>query len=136
MENSPSKNEFRFENCLNTPFLPPNLSCLCSETGCSWLSEILGVSNRVKLADKTKEGKLLVKEHSALFSQVAQNLLNNVVLFVNQKPYRLVEIEIYYNDESSHPDLFTHNNALQQTWGHWYFHRSGNGCYKGGLWVS
>ncbi len=64
------------------------------------------------------------------FINIAQNLLNNSQLVVNNIPHRLVEIEFYYFSPT-HPDFFTHRDNLQTEPGKWYFHRQG-GSYKGG----
>ncbi|MDJ0733350.1 MAG: hypothetical protein QNJ47_04560 [Nostocaceae cyanobacterium] len=64
------------------------------------------------------------------FSLIAQELLNNYNLIAKNEKYRLVEIEFYcYAQE--HPDVFSHQDKLQQEFGRWYFHRHG-GKYKGG----
>lgn len=68
------------------------------------------------------------------FCDMASFLLQNVSLMVSQEPYRLLEIEFYYQS-SSHPDPFVHGSPLQKTLGRWYFHRDGNsyrsGTFKG-----
>lgn len=68
------------------------------------------------------------------FDQVADHLINNLVLVVDHKYYRFLELEFYlYNSE--HPDLFCHNNEMQLTLGKWYFHRStksANSSYRSG----
>lgn len=67
-------------------------------------------------------------------SDVVECLLHRAELVVFGRTCRLVELEFYlYSD--SHPDPFTHRHAVQQSFGQWYFHRSGegfkNGSFKG-----
>ena len=64
------------------------------------------------------------------FGELADLLLNRVVLRVAGQVHRLVEVEFYYNGPG-HPDAFTHGDALQLTCERWYFHRDG-GQYRGG----
>jgi hypothetical protein len=65
------------------------------------------------------------------FDQVADQLLNRTVLVVNQKGYRLYEIEFYLHNQK-HPDLYTHRSNEQRMMGKWYFHRYATGTYKSG----
>lgn len=68
------------------------------------------------------------------FDKVSQKLMNETILYVNSKPYRIVELE-YYLYNSQHPDIFCHNNEMQLKKSHWYFHRTGkfiNSNYKAG----
>lgn len=69
------------------------------------------------------------------FDKISDTLLNKYILYINNIPHQLIEIEFYLNSEN-HPDVFTHGNELQkQLGGLWYFHKSGNsyksGNYKG-----
>lgn len=66
----------------------------------------------------------------AWFARIAELLLGRAVLVVGGAPHRLREIEFYYRG-AGHPDPFAHAEALQETCGRWYFHRSG-GSYRGG----
>lgn len=62
-------------------------------------------------------------QHS--FIQIANTLMNDCALQVNEQFYRIVECEFYYNS-NNHPDPFVHGHDLQkQTFGKWYFHGSG-----------
>ncbi len=63
---------------------------------------------------------------------LAHNLLNTTILYINNVPHRICEIEAYYRDQFYFPDPFTHNDELQKTSGQWYFHRQNGGKYKGG----
>lgn len=79
-------------------------------------------------AASTKEE---IEDH---FAKVANQLLNGHVLWINSKPFRLLEIEFYLNSKN-HPDTFTHGDPQQSKRGEWYFHKQGknykSGTYKG-----
>jgi 3-methyladenine DNA glycosylase Mpg len=62
--------------------------------------------------------------------KIAESLLQTYVLVVNDKEYRLAEIEFYINSKS-HPDKYTHSDPDQKTFSKWYFHKRG-GSYKSG----
>jgi hypothetical protein len=68
------------------------------------------------------------------FDSIADGLLNNCILYINQIPHRLAEIEFYYYGHH-HLDPFAHRDALQKTRGNWYFHKTNNryreGTFKG-----
>lgn len=70
------------------------------------------------------------EEAETVFDQIAETLLNQTILRVNGRPYRLVEIEFYANGPS-HPDPFAHCDEMQLRTARWYFHRTG-GEYRGG----
>jgi len=74
------------------------------------------------------------QEFESKFREIANHLLNNVLLYINEKPYRLCEIEFYYCGYT-HPDLFTHKDTNQKKSATWYFHRTAgvyrDGNYKG-----
>jgi len=74
-----------------------------------------------------------IAEYQEHFERIANSLLNNCILYVNQKPHRFVEIEFYYHGKN-HEDPFTHCDERQKKFAIWYFHRSGTGkdSYKGG----
>jgi len=82
------------------------------------------------------DGKLLKndQEFYEKFYEISNVLLNDVILYINEKPHRLDEIEFYYN-AYSHQDIFAHCDLMQVSCGKWYFHKSGNtyksGTYKG-----
>lgn len=65
------------------------------------------------------------------FPQMADILFNHSVFVINEKRYRLAEIEFYLRSDN-HPDLYTHQNPEQLRLHTIYFHRFGNGTYKGG----
>ena len=64
-------------------------------------------------------------------NSVANSILNNYVLVVNDVKHRLCEIEIYLNS-TTHKDKYVHCNEAQKLYGKWYFHAYPNGSYKGG----
>jgi len=64
------------------------------------------------------------------FDLISKTLMNNYSLQINSKPHRIAEVEYYFCGDK-HMDVFTHQDALQESSAKWYFHRSGNG-YKGG----
>jgi hypothetical protein len=60
------------------------------------------------------------------FQRIANDLLNNWVLKVENALYRITEIEFYYKDEAgNHDDSYIHGHELQKQKGKWYFHGSG-----------
>lgn len=65
------------------------------------------------------------------FEDIAEIILNNYLLTIKNKKYRLCEIEFYKNDDS-HPDTYTHANPDQKTFGKFYFHKYKNNSYKSG----
>ena len=65
------------------------------------------------------------------FDQLANQLLNNYILKINETEWRIAEIEFYYYS-SEHPDNYTHKDADQQRSNEWYFHRQNGGSFKGG----
>lgn len=67
---------------------------------------------------------------AAYFTRLARALLQRTVVTIGAVPYRLAEIEFYYNG-GDHRDPFAHCEPAQQTQAQWYFHRSGGG-YRGG----
>jgi 3-methyladenine DNA glycosylase Mpg len=62
---------------------------------------------------------------------IAKSLLLKYVLMVNDKEYRICEIEFYINS-TQHPDQYTHSDDDQKSFGKWYFHKCSGGSYKGG----
>jgi len=103
----------------------------------AWLDGILGKQALGDLAAKApedlKDGKHSFKQYEDVFSQIAQRLLNEVVVMINGKPHRFIELEFYYQS-ANHPDHFTHGHPVQSKFGKWYFHRTGHKMsgYKGG----
>jgi 3-methyladenine DNA glycosylase Mpg len=68
------------------------------------------------------------------FAALADLLLNQAVLHVQGVEHRFTELEFYFKGRQ-HVDKFTHGDAMQKRFGHWYFHRTGgeyrSGTYKG-----
>lgn len=59
------------------------------------------------------------------FKRIANDLLNNWVLKVEDALYRITELEFYYKKVESHNDTYIHGHDLQKQKGRWYFHGSG-----------
>jgi hypothetical protein len=60
------------------------------------------------------------------FQRIANDLLNNWVIKVEDALYRITEIEFYYRDEArNHDDSYVHGHKMQKQKGKWYFHGSG-----------
>jgi 3-methyladenine DNA glycosylase Mpg len=93
----------------------------------------------VKLLEKTLESNVTTDTFTTAFSEVADYLVNHVVLTVAGKHQcRIAEFEMYYTTkDTAHPDPFTHQHPGQLSSGAWYFHRentSANALYKSGTW--
>jgi 3-methyladenine DNA glycosylase Mpg len=65
------------------------------------------------------------------FDTIANDLLNHTYLIVNEKQFRICEIEFYHYSES-HKDCYVHRNPDQSKYGKYYFHKYGTGTYKSG----
>lgn len=60
------------------------------------------------------------------FQRIANDLLNNRIIKVENSLYRITEIEFYYRDEArKHDDSYVHGHEMQKQKGKWYFHGSG-----------
>ncbi|MGN1254619.1 MAG: hypothetical protein ACI4T9_08545 [Prevotella sp.] len=57
-----------------------------------------------------------------IFSEVAQELMSNYVIKKQDKQYRLLEIEFYWNS-AQHPDVSTYRRKMKE--GYWFLHPSG-----------
>lgn len=57
------------------------------------------------------------------FDRIANDLLKNYTLLVNNTEFRFTEIEFYYYSEKFHPDEYTH--AHDRSAGEWRFHNQG-----------
>ncbi|OUM70593.1 hypothetical protein PIROE2DRAFT_1114 [Piromyces sp. E2] len=77
--------------------------------------------------------KITPKNVQIYFDKISDILLNETLLLVKSKCFRIAEIEFYYNDIERHHDPFTHNDPIQYNQNYWYFHRKG-GVYRGGTW--
>lgn len=58
------------------------------------------------------------------FARIANDLMNNWLLKIESKIYRITEIEFYYKSEF-HNDAYTHGHEFQKVKEKWYFHGSG-----------
>lgn len=87
--------------------------------------------SRIKLFGTNKEPINLKTINQDDIKKIAESLLMTYVLVVNDKEYRLAEIEFYINSKN-HNDKYTHGDKNQKTSGKWYFHRYKNGSYKSG----
>ncbi len=65
------------------------------------------------------------KEPFEDFLRIASELMNFHVLIAGNQTYRFTTLEFYYFDKENHPDIYSHQHALQKTTGKWYFHGSG-----------
>lgn len=59
------------------------------------------------------------------FKTIAETLLKDYKIKVNDQFYRLLDIEFYYSHEGKFVDPYIHGNELQKETGRWYFHESG-----------
>lgn len=57
------------------------------------------------------------------FDRIATEILNKKTLFVNEKSFRITEIEFYYFHEDFHKDNYTHEH--KRDFGEWRFHNQG-----------
>jgi len=70
-------------------------------------------------------GEYSLDQLQAKFDEIANFLMNASVLKVNNVTYRITELEMYYNDNSSHVDPYIHMHKNQLQSAEWYFHGSG-----------
>lgn len=59
------------------------------------------------------------------FTALTHYLMNYLCLVITDKPYRIIETEIYYFDKDNHPDPYVHCAKEQQEAGNWYFNGAG-----------
>lgn len=69
-------------------------------------------------------------KYNIVFNDLANKILNQSVLMINDIPHRICEIEFYLYS-ANHPDPFTHKDKDQSIPNNWYFHKKG-GNYKSG----
>lgn len=67
------------------------------------------------------------KDIETQFGHIADRLMNEVAVVVDETRFRLTEIEFYLFHPDKHPDPFVHCNERQKTSMQWYFHESGYG---------
>jgi hypothetical protein len=57
------------------------------------------------------------------FDEVATILLRQTKIVTKKKAFYFREIEIYFYNQETHPDPYTHKRPRQSQFGEWYFHR-------------
>jgi hypothetical protein len=65
------------------------------------------------------------ENHEKWFDEIANELMNHNLLCVGNNHYRIVECEIYYNNNKDHIDPFIHRHEKQLQNGTIYFHGFG-----------
>ena len=81
-----------------------------------------------KKYDFDKFMNLLSREYKSTdekFATLAYQLMNYLCLDVCGKLYRIIEVEIYYNEKLTHPDPYVTCAKNQLTAGHWFFNGFG-----------
>jgi hypothetical protein len=79
-----------------------------------------------------------VEKPNVDFKRIASEIMNDWILQIENKKYRITEIEFYLKHDE-HNDGYTHGHELQREMGKWYFHGSGiditfgNECSYGGI---
>jgi 3-methyladenine DNA glycosylase Mpg len=92
------------------------------------------MENSEDLEDLDNEKTFCMGIALRIAKRTAQKFLNETILQVNGKKFRIGEIEIYlYN--SDHQDMYVHKDPLQMNKWNWYFHKKGKsfkeGTFKG-----
>lgn len=59
------------------------------------------------------------------FKKVAEFILNNLLITVDDREYQVTEVEFYYHRKGIHEDPFIHKHDNQKKMGLWYFHDVG-----------
>lgn len=82
---------------------------------------------RIELIDLFKK---LEKKPSELairsaFGEIGKWLINKAQITAGRTPYRICELEFYYNNPFTHPDPYTREHDLLLENMKWYFHPSG-----------
>lgn len=65
------------------------------------------------------------------FTDLANYILNNIIISANGTKYRICEIEFYYHNKT-HLDEYVHQSPDQKKYGKFYFHKFHNGTFKAG----
>lgn len=65
------------------------------------------------------------------FFQLSDEIINRSALLINNKYYRIIEIEFYLKSDN-HPDLYTHCDKDQLRLHTFYFHKFKTGTFKSG----
>eukprot|EP01133_Synstelium_polycarpum_P000230 gene230-280_t len=113
------------------------LTSMTSTTTTATSGAPVGDDEKQKILDILTIGDMKTmtfEEFKPRFDQMANSLMNDVVLSVGGVDHMFVELEFYFKGYS-HPDTFTHGDDFQQDLATWYFHRSGKtykaASYKG-----
>ena len=69
--------------------------------------------------------KVKLEKQAAKFEDLANELMNRMILRSGQSDFRIAELEFYYHDSKLHPDPYVHRNERQKLDGAFYFHGSG-----------
>ena len=64
-------------------------------------------------------------DYDKKFASLANQLINQYILKVNNTEYRFTELEFYYYEPEKHEDQYVHKNDQQLSSGKWYHHGSG-----------
>jgi hypothetical protein len=72
-----------------------------------------------------------LEDKHSIMDKMADYLLNNCILVINNNNYRLAELEFYLKD-ADHDDIFIHGDENQHIPYRWYFHKQFGGNYKSG----
>ncbi len=67
------------------------------------------------------------KDIEPQFRVIANRLMNEAVIIVDETEFRVTEVEFYLFHSELHPDPFVHCHEIQKTSMLWYFHESGYG---------
>lgn len=65
------------------------------------------------------------------FRELADKILNGIIINANNNLFRICEIEMYLRNEE-HPDEYVHKHKDQLEYEKFYFHKFHNGTYKSG----
>ena len=61
------------------------------------------------------------------FHKIANILLNDFKLLIDNTEFEITEIEFYYKDKHKHNDIASHGDKLQKVSNKWYVHNTGRG---------
>ncbi|KAF2074069.1 hypothetical protein CYY_004638 [Polysphondylium violaceum] len=84
----------------------------------------------IDLLSHTNITELKEEDYQDWFNNIAYQLQNNVILYINEIPHLMIELEFYFKGYK-HNDLFAHCDVMQLEKASWYFHRT-NGTFRGG----
>lgn len=58
------------------------------------------------------------------FERIANDMLNNFIIKIENSEYRIISIEFYYYNQKKHPDCNAHQNKRQLLQHQWYLHKN------------